>query len=114
MKTIGLIGGLCWESTVSYYQIINRYINEKLGASHSARCIIYSVDFQPIEECLAGNNLPGCAPILRDAAKRLEAAGADFIIICSNTMHANAEEVQQSINIPILHIAEVTAKEVLS
>jgi len=110
MKTIGLIGGLSWHSTVTYYQIINRYINQKLGASHSAKCIVDSVDFQFIEERLAANDLPGAAPLLCEAARRLENAGADFIIICSNTMHANFEKIQKSVSIPLLHIAELTAR----
>ena len=113
MKTIGLLGGICWKSTITYYQIINRYVNKKLGDSNSAKCIIYSVSFQPIEDLLADNNLSGCAPILCEGAKCLESAGADFIVICSNTMHANIDKIKEAVSIPVLHIAEVIALELI-
>ena len=109
MRTIGLIGGMSWESTVPYYQVINRVVQKKLGGLHSAKCLLYSVDFFEIEECQARGDWDKSAVILADAARRLEAAGADFIVICTNTMHKVADAIAEAIRIPILHIAEVTA-----
>jgi len=111
MKTMGLIGGMSWESTVTYYQIINRVIQEKLGGFHSARCLLYSVDFHEIEACQSSGDWEKCAAILAEAAQRLEQAGADFIVICTNTMHKVAPQVQAAVSVPILHIAEATAQE---
>ncbi|HHU02936.1 MAG TPA: aspartate/glutamate racemase family protein [Christensenellaceae bacterium] len=110
MKTIGLIGGMSWESTVSYYQIINETIKEKLGGLHSAKIILYSVDFAEIEECQSKEDWDKSAIILADAAIRLEQAGADYIVICTNTMHKVAPYIQKEIKIPIIHIAETTAE----
>ena len=87
MKTIGLLGGMSWESTVTYYQVINETIKEKLGGLHSAKILLYSVDFDEIERCQSSGDWEKSAAILRDAAQHLEAAGADFIVICTNTMH---------------------------
>lgn len=109
MKTIGLIGGMSWESTVTYYQVINETIKEALGGLHSAKIVMYSVDFDEIERCQSSGDWKRSADILADAAKRLERAGADFIVICTNTMHKVAPEVRESVSIPLLHIAEVTA-----
>lgn len=109
MKTIGLIGGMSWESTVTYYEIINRTIKEKLGGLHSGKLVLFSVDFQEIEECQAKGEWDKSAKILTEAAQSLEKAGADFIVICTNTMHKIAPDIQRNINIPILHIAEATA-----
>ena len=111
MKTIGLIGGMSWESTVTYYQVINETIREKLGGLHSAKLLMYSVDFDEIERCQSSGDWDRSADILADAAKRLERAGADFIVICTNTMHKVAPEVRASVTIPLLHIAEVTARK---
>ena len=111
MKTIGLIGGMSWESTVTYYQIINETIKEELGGLHSAKLFMYSVDFDEIERCQSSGDWKRSADILADAAKRLERAGADFIVICTNTMHKVAPEVRESVSIPLLHIAEVTARK---
>jgi aspartate racemase len=111
MKTIGLIGGMSWESTVTYYQIINRTVKEQLGGFHSAKCLLYSVDFHEIEECQSNNDWERGADILAEAALSLEKGGADFIIICTNTMHKVADQIQRRISVPILHIAEVTAGE---
>lgn len=111
MKTIGLIGGMSWESTVTYYQIINQVVKEKLGGLHSAKIFMYSVDFQEIEECQAKGDWDRSAELLTNAAVRLENAGADFIVICTNTMHKVAPQIEGKINIPILHIAEATAEE---
>ncbi|HBF6020738.1 TPA: aspartate/glutamate racemase family protein [Clostridioides difficile] len=109
MNTIGLIGGMSWESTITYYQVINTVIKERLGGLHSSKCILYSVDFQEIEECQSSGNWEKSAKILADAAIKLQEAGADFIVICTNTMHKVSDKIQESIHIPLLHIADVTA-----
>ena len=111
MKTIGLIGGMSWESTVTYYQVINETIKQKLGGFHSAKILMYSVDFDEIETNMTSGNWTKNATILSDAAKRLETAGTDFILICTNTLHKVAPEVRKQLSVPILHIAEVTARE---
>ena len=113
LKTIGLIGGMSWESTVTYYKIINETIKEKLGGLHSAKCILYSVDFQEIEECQANGNWEKSGEILGEAAYNLEKAGADFIVICTNTMHKVINQIKEKISVPILHIAEMTAEKIL-
>lgn len=110
MKTIGLIGGMSWESTVSYYQIINEYVKKALGGLHSAKIILYSVEFQEIEECQSSGDWAKSAEILSDAARKLELGGADFILICTNTMHKVAPEIAAAVKIPIVHIAEATAQ----
>ena len=111
MKTIGLIGGMSWESTITYYQVLNETIKQALGGLHSAKCILYSVDFEEIEKCQANGDWDRSAEILSDAAQSLEKAGADYIVICTNTMHKVADEIKKHIHIPILHIAEMTAVE---
>lgn len=113
MKTIGLIGGMSWESTVTYYKIVNEVIKEKMGGLHSAKVLLYSVDFQEIEACQANGEWDKSADILTEAAMNLERAGADFIVICTNTMHKVAPQIQAKIGIPILHIAEATAQELI-
>ena len=113
LKTIGLIGGMSWESTVTYYKIINETVKEKLGGLHSAKCILYSVDFQEIEECQANGNWEKSGEILGEAAYNLEKAGADFIVICTNTMHKVVNQIKEKISVPILHIAEMTAEKIL-
>lgn len=114
MKTIGLIGGMSWESTVTYYQVINQIVNQELGGLHSAKILLYSVDFAEIEKCQADGDWDKSADILSAAARNLEKAGADFIVICTNTMHKVAPQIQSKIGIPILHIAEATADELKS
>ena len=111
MKTIGLIGGMSWESTITYYQVLNETIKQALGGLHSAKCILYSVDFEEIEKCQANGDWNRSAEILSDAAQSLEKAGADYIVICTNTMHKVADEIKRHIHIPLLHIAEMTAVE---
>jgi aspartate racemase len=111
MKTIGLIGGMSWESTVTYYKLINEFVNEHLGGLHSAKCILYSVDFEEIEAFQAKGEWDKSGEILANAAYNLEKAGADFIIICTNTMHKVVEQIQLMISIPVVHIAEATADE---
>lgn len=110
MKTIGMIGGMSWESTVTYYQIVNTVIKEQLGGLHSAKVLLYSVDFHEIERCQSDGDWEKSAAILTRAARRLERGGADFIVICTNTMHKITPQVQEHINIPILHIAQAAAR----
>jgi len=112
MKTIGLIGGMSWESTLEYYRIMNEVINGKLGRLHSAKCIIYSFDFEEIEKLQCERKWKELAEIMIDAAQKLEKAGVDFIVICTNTMHKVADDVQKNINIPLLHIVDVTAEKI--
>lgn len=108
MKTIGLLGGMSWESTVSYYTMINQGIQAELGGLHSAKILLGSVDFQEIETCQAQGEWEKSGEILASYAKGLEAAGADFLLICTNTMHKVAPQIQQQLSIPILHIADAT------
>lgn len=108
MKTIGLIGGMSWESTVTYYQIINETIKKELGGLHSGKILLYSVDFDEIEKCQAEGDWDKSAKILSEVAIKLEKAGADYIVICTNTMHKVAPQIQSQISIPIIHIAEAT------
>ena len=105
MKTIGLIGGMSWESTATYYQVINTVIKNQLGGLHSAKIVLYSVDFSEIEACQAKGDWDRSADILSAAAQNLEKAGADFIVICTNTMHKVAPQIQ------IIHIADATAEK---
>lgn len=111
MKTIGLIGGMSWESTVPYYRIINEEVKSRLGGLHSAKIILYSVEFDEIEKCQSSGDWQRSGEILGDAAQKLEAAGADFILICTNTMHKVAPQIASMIHVPIIHIAEATADE---
>jgi len=112
MKTLGLIGGTTWVSTIDYYKYINQLSNERLGGSNSARLLLFSVNFQEIKDLGDADNWEQIGNILSDAAKRLENAGADALMLCANTMHIAAETVQQSISIPLLHIVDATAKEI--
>jgi aspartate racemase len=113
MKTMGLIGGMSWESTVEYYRIINEEVKVKLGGLHSAKCILYSVDFDEIAYYQKTDDWEKAAEALIGAAASLEKAGADFVVLCTNTMHKVAEKIQASIGIPLLHIADATAEEIL-
>ena len=110
MKTIGLIGGMSWESTVTYYQLINEAVKQALGGLHSAKTLLYSVDFAEIEEYQAKGLWAESAEVLAQAAENLEKAGADFLLICTNTMHKVAPQVQSRVSIPLIHIAEATAE----
>ncbi len=112
MKTIGLLGGMSWESTELYYRLINEGVKAKLGGLHSAKIALFSVDFQEIEQLQHNGDWKGAARILAEAAKRIEAAGANFLLICTNTMHKVADEVQAAINIPLLHLADATATRI--
>ena len=111
MKTIGLIGGMSWESTIPYYRIINEEVKNRLGGLHSAKIILYSVEFDEIERCQSNGDWEKSGDILGKAAQGLEAAGADFLLICTNTMHKVAPQIASMVHIPIVHIAAATADE---
>ena len=113
MKKIGLIGGMTWESTLEYYRIINESVKEKLGGLHSADCILCSFDFANIEKLQIKRKWRELTNLMIDAAQILEKTGAEFIVICANTMHKMADEIQDNIRIPILHITDVTADEII-
>jgi aspartate racemase len=110
VKTIGLIGGMSWESSVEYYRIINETTRAKLGGLHSARSIMYSVDFADIEILQHEGRWTEAAQVLMEAAKNLASGGADFLLLCTNTMHKVADEIQANVKIPLLHIADPTAQ----
>jgi aspartate racemase len=112
MKTIGLLGGMSWESTELYYREINEGVKQALGGLHSAKIVMVSVDFHELELMLSNADWDGIAAVLSDAARKVELAGADFLVICTNTMHNVAPQIEQVINIPILHIADATAEAV--
>jgi len=112
MKTIGLIGGMSWESSLEYYRIINETVKRELGGFHSAKSLMYSVDFQEIEELQHQGRWEDATRIMIDAAQRVEKGGADFVVICTNTMHLMAEDIKKNIRIPLLHIADVTAAKI--
>lgn len=109
MKTIGLIGGMSWESTQTYYRLINQKVRKQLGGLHSARLVLYSVDFAEIEALQHQGDWDATAEILSSAARSVESAGADFLIICTNTMHKVAPQIEEAVSIPLLHIADATA-----
>lgn len=109
MKTIGVIGGMSWESTQTYYRLINQKVREQLGGLHSAKLILYSVDFAEIEPLQHAGDWDGTAEILTEAAQALETAGAEFIVLATNTMHKVAPEIELAVHIPLLHIADATA-----
>jgi aspartate racemase len=112
MKTIGLLGGMSWESTVTYYQLLNGMVRERMGGLHSAEILMRSFDFAPIADLQAEASWSEAAKLLVDAATRLEAAGADCLLIGTNTMHICADEVQAALSIPLFHIADVTAEAI--
>lgn len=109
MKTIGLLGGMSWESTLPYYRHINEAVRERLGGLHSARLVLYSLDFHEIEALQRQGDWAAAGTLLADAARRLESAGADFLLLCTNTMHKVAPAIEAATNIPLLHIADPTA-----
>ncbi len=113
MKTIGLIGGMSWESTIPYYRIINEEVSKSLGGLHSARIVMYSVDFEEFNKCLEAEDWNRIADMLGEAARRLQGFGADFILICTNTMHKVAQIIQKKISVPIVHIADATGDEII-
>ena len=114
MKTIGMIGGMSWESTLEYYRIVNQEVRARLGGLHSARCLLYSVDFEEIERLQRENLWTEAGEVLSRAAQGLEKGGADFILICTNTMHKVAREVEESVAIPLLNIADATAEKIIA
>jgi aspartate racemase len=114
MKTIGLLGGMSWESTLGYYRAINEGIKKTLGGLHSAKIAMYSVNFDPIEKLQRAGDWEGTAKILSEAAQSIQAAGADFLVICTNTMHKVAPEIEAAIQIPLLHIADATAENIVN
>ncbi|PLC50944.1 aspartate racemase [Pollutimonas subterranea] len=114
MQTIGLIGGMSWESTVPYYRVINMVVKERLEGLHSARIILYSVDFHEIERFQHAGDWAAASQALSAVARSLEVAGADFLVLCTNTMHKVAADIQDSVNIPLLHIADPTAERIKS
>ena len=109
MKTIGLIGGMSWESTVPYYRMINEAIKERLGGLHSAKLILYSVDFHDIERLQHSGDWAAAGRLLAATAQTVEKAGADFLVLCTNTMHKVAPAIEAAVRIPLLHIADATA-----
>lgn len=109
MKTIGLLGGMSWESTLPYYRIINQTVGRELGGLHSAKILLFSVDFHEIEILQHAGDWERAGAILAEAARRLESAGADFLVLCTNTMHKVAPAIMREIGIPLLHIADTTA-----
>ncbi len=113
MKTIGLIGGMSWESSSEYYRIINKAVKERLGGLHSAKCVMYSADFEEIENLQHQGKWEELTKLMITFAQKLEVAGADFIVVCTNTMHKMAQEVENNINIPFLHIADATAERII-
>ena len=112
MQTIGLIGGMSWESTAEYYRVINERVKERLGGLHSAKIVLYSVDFAEIEELQQRGDWVQATALMVDAGKRVKAGGADFIAICTNTMHRMADEVEQLAGLEVLHIADATARAI--
>ncbi|WP_024891154.1 aspartate/glutamate racemase family protein [Luteimonas huabeiensis] len=108
-RTIGLIGGMSWESTLPYYRIVNRTVRERLGGLHSARVLLYSVDFHEIEALQRAGDWSGAGEAMADAARRLQRGGADFLVLCTNTMHIVAEAIEAAVPLPLLHIADPTA-----
>ena len=112
MKTIGLIGGMSWESSIEYYRIINEEVRERLGGLHSAKCIMHSVNFERIHQLQDQGDWAALTDIMAGAAKGLKDAGAGFVVICTNTMHIMAEDVQKKAGIEVLHIADATGQEI--
>jgi aspartate racemase len=114
MKTIGLIGGMSWESSAEYYRLINEEVRQQLGSTHSAKSLMWSMDFAEIEALQHEGNWTELTEKMCQAAQNLERGGADFLVICTNTMHRMAEEIQARVRIPLLHIADATGKEIAS
>ena len=112
MRTLGLIGGMTWHSTVDYYRLINEGVHQRLGRSHSAAMVLLSVDFEPVEVLQESGDWAGMGRLMAAAARRLETAGAEGLVICANTMHRLADDVTAAVRIPLLHIADATAAAV--
>ena len=114
MKTIGLIGGMSWESTVPYYRLINEGIKQRLGGLHSAKMVLYSVDFAEVEHLQRTGDWAAAGALLAQAAQKLQGAGAEALVLCTNTMHKVAEAIEAAVRIPLLHIADPTATQIRS
>ncbi|RKE17555.1 aspartate/glutamate racemase family protein [Streptomyces sp. TLI_171] len=114
MKTIGLLGGMSWESTAAYYRLLNELVRERLGGLHSAKCVLYSVDFAEVERLQAAGEWAAAGELLAGAARDVRAAGAELLLICTNTMHKVAEQVAGAVDIPLLHLGDATAEAVLA
>ncbi|TWP49542.1 aspartate/glutamate racemase family protein [Lentzea tibetensis] len=112
MLTIGMLGGMSWESSAEYYRLVNELVRERLGGLHSAHCVLYSVDFAEVEEMQVAGRWDDAGKLLAAAAAKVEAAGADLLLLCTNTMHKVADEVQQAIGIPLVHLGDTTADAV--
>ncbi|CNH88054.1 putative aspartate/glutamate racemase [Yersinia massiliensis] len=112
MKILGLIGGMSWESTIPYYRMINQQVKEQLGGLHSAKIILYSVDFHEIEQLQAKGDWQTAAQVLSDAAVSLKRAGAEVVVVCTNTMHKVADDIEAASGLPLLHIADATARQI--
>jgi len=112
MKVIGLLGGMSWESTALYYRILNQQVKQRLGGLHSAQLVLYSVDFQPIEQLQAAGEWQQAGEMLAAAAQNLERAGAQFIVLCTNTMHKVAPQISAAVSVPLLHIADATGRRI--
>ncbi|MGN9795811.1 aspartate/glutamate racemase family protein [Streptomyces sp. OZ13] len=112
MRTIGLIGGMSWESSAEYYRLLNEFVRDRLGGLHSARCVLHSVDFAEIEQLQTAGEWERAGEILAAAARGLEAAGAELLLICTNTMHKVAGQVEAAVRVPLLHLADATADAV--
>jgi aspartate racemase len=112
MRTLGLIGGMTWHSTVDYYRLINAGVQEKLGGSHSANLLLLSIDFEPIEDMQGRGDWAGMGKLMGEWARRLEAAGAEGLVICTNTMHRLADIVTKAVSVPLIHIADATAQAI--
>lgn len=112
MRTIGLLGGMSWESSSEYYRLINQHIQQRLGGLHSAQCVMFSVDFAQVEELQQRGAWEEAGVVLADAAQRLERAGADIVVLCTNTMHKVASAIESAVAIPLLHIADPTAQAI--
>jgi aspartate racemase len=112
MKTIGLIGGMSWESTLEYYRTLNETVKARLGGLHSAKCLLYSVDFAEVEMLQSKGRWEEAGEMMADAAQRLERGGGDFIVLCTNTMHKLTPQIETAVKIPLLHIADATARAV--
>ena len=113
-RVIGMLGGMSWESSAEYYRLLNEVVRDRLGGLHSARCVLASVDFAVIEELQVAGRWDEAGELLAQEAVRLEAAGADLLVLCTNTMHKVADRIQAAIGIPLLHIADVTAQAVIA
>lgn len=114
MLTIGMVGGMSWESSAEYYRLANRLVRDRLGGLHSARCVLYSVDFAEVERMQVEDRWDDAADLLTGAARAVQAAGADLVLLCTNTMHRVADRVQAAVRIPLLHIGDATADAVLA